>query len=70
MKTESDGRILYRIRFDGRPDLDSNHLSSERVYAKGDPFSEPGTFEGGDWRVREIEDGGDGEPDTLLLEPA
>jgi hypothetical protein len=70
MKTESDGRILYRLRFDGRPDLDSDHLSSVKTYARGDLLADPGSWEHGAWRVREIEDGGDGEPDTLLLEAA
>jgi hypothetical protein len=70
VKTGPDGRIRYRLRFDGRPDLNSDHFDSERAYAKGDHLAEPGTFEHGDWRVREVVPGDQDEPDTLLLEPA
>jgi hypothetical protein len=60
-------KIIYRLRFEGAPSLDSDSFESLRVYSAGDPLIVEGLSDHNTiWRVSRVTAAGDGEQDTLF----
>jgi hypothetical protein len=62
--------ILYRVRFNSDPELNSDHFESLTPYSVGDEFRFTKDPVGGSssWEVVEVIDGAEGEPDTLVID--
>jgi hypothetical protein len=62
---ERDDRLVYRLRFIGRPDLDNDSFDSSKPYEEGEPFDAEELDD--NWIVLDVLSAADGEPDTLNL---
>lgn len=56
--------IEYRVRFEGRPDLDSNSFTDYRGrVAAGEEYD----YEGESWRIDRVEPGTEDLPDLIVF---